>query len=331
MKRPTLVPLSLLAITLAGCDERGPESCDVVVHDAFRGSPGNGRSLNGQFTNGVGINAAGYQGTAINGVSQGPGAQGKSLDGIAFEGVDLGGTALGSGRDLDVTVALVGTALVGTADRGTTVWGADWIGAKIPARIDGAPAELEITAVEQQDDLEWYTLAYEGTPLCGEGVRGLFLPGVWDAAGARHDALRGAPNVAYTYSCATGVLAKCIDWGYAPETVGAELHHACTRLARADYCADGQPHTADGTLIDVIDTVGILEPDPTLDFAFEAGWGPDGAVCVSRPRYQEFDADGDELVAPCWDELPVCDTIAEALEHGAILMTRSAPQNLCYE
>jgi len=51
------------------------------------------------------------------------------------------------------------------------------------------------------------------------------------------------------------VIAKCYRWGYRPWVTGygdlATMHWTCTRLARADYCGDGVPHTRNGTTINV--------------------------------------------------------------------------------
>jgi hypothetical protein len=115
--------------------------------------------------------------------------------------------------------------------------------------------------------------------------------GVWDASGARQEAAGKL-----TLACETGVITKCIRWGYKPWTSRdgqslAELHQACTRMARADYCGDGQSHTREGTLIDMYDRMGVLaattESSPEWDLSrvsFEAAWAPDGATCLARTR-----------------------------------------------
>lgn len=50
------------------------------------------------------------------------------------------------------------------------------------------------------------------------------------------------------------------------------------RMARADYCGDGVPHTKSGTLIDLYDIHGIQTVVPNDGQTFEAGWNEDGAV-----------------------------------------------------
>lgn len=126
-------------------------------------------------------------------------------------------------------------------------------------------------------------------PLCpgndGMNKSALPLEGRWDAAGQWHpDSL--------TFACHDGVLAKCVRWGYAPwaEHDGQSLrahHQACTRMARADYCGDGVPHTQNGTLINLWDNLGIQASEPGPELAFEAAWTPDGAFNIERTRYPE--------------------------------------------
>src|SRR5678815_5264127 len=110
----------------------------------------------------------------------------------------------------------------------------------------------------------------------------------------------------FTLGCTTGVIAKCYRWGYRPWVNGygdlVAMHWTCTRLARADYCGDGTPHTHDGTKINVWDTLprpieshgGLLPPAGML---FEAGWNTGGAVCLSRARWMLDDANA--LAALC--------------------------------
>ena len=88
--------------------------------------------------------------------------------------------------------------------------------------------------------------------------RALAVSGVWDASGAHQD----APG-RFTLACENGVISKCISWGYKPwasyngESL-AEAHQACTRMARADYCGNGQSHTHEDTTVDMYDRLGVL-------------------------------------------------------------------------
>ncbi len=116
----------------------------------------------------------------------------------------------------------------------------------------------------------------------------MLLSGEWDRTGKHID------NDRVTVACTSGVLAKCVRWGYKPwQTVqGVSLrdyHQTCTRMARADYCGNGISHTKDGTAIDLYDRLGIQQPEPqdNLEMIFEAAWGIDGAVLLARTRYPE--------------------------------------------
>ena len=138
-----------------------------------------------------------------------------------------------------------------------------------------------------------------------------------------------------TLTCVSGAVGKCARFGYRPWARGpqgedlAPYHAACVQMVRADYCGDGTPHTRDGTAIDLYDDVGIqaaaTRDDP--EFAFEAGWGPQGAVCVARTRWPELHA-REQLHRDCprlARKTDVCDEGA-ARRGGALLFNRSRLQ-----
>src|SRR5262249_2028821 len=145
----------------------------------------------------------------------------------------------------------------------------------------------------------------------------------WNTHGDRVES-----STLFTFACTTGVIAKCYRWGYRPWLTGysenmVEMHQTCTRLARADYCGDGTPHTHDGTWVNVWDRMpypgqsqkrGLLPP---LGMLFGAGWNPDGAVCLSRARWILDDTLAslcpDRLIPPGLLGATVCDTVAEVL------------------
>jgi hypothetical protein len=147
----------------------------------------------------------------------------------------------------------------------------------------------------------------------------VFLSGSWDERGAHV-----ASETTFTYSCASGVIAKCVGWGYRPEVVGADLHQTCTRLARADYCGDGISWTRNGTLVNLYDDLGIQTSDVVPGMTFEAAWGVNGAVCRNEMRYRVLDADGQPIEPHCWSQLPRCDSFAEGKQLGAIMAVDSA-------
>jgi hypothetical protein len=228
------------------------------------------------------------------------------------------GRALPVRREHLVRVGFVDGGLLGRDLDGGDVAGAKMTGLLLPFLADtGEVVWLEIDEVAAHpdvSDLPLYTLSFEGENLCDEGAAGLFVPGVWDQTGARHESAGGADT---TFACLSGVIGKCVTWGYRPWVVGADLHHTCTRMARADYCGDGVPHTENGTLIDVFDEAGIQVAVEAPDLSFEAGWSTDGAVCVSVPRFLDRDVAGRTVSPSCWAEKPACADWETALELGA--------------
>ena len=130
------------------------------------------------------------------------------------------------------------------------------------------------------------------TPAPDGSVAGFPLAGRWPSDG-RH--LRD--SFGFIVTCTAGAIGKCVRLGYKPwrnAEGGASLwdyHQACVRMMRADYGGGGVSHTRDGTFIDISDRLGIQHFDPddprARALAFEAAWGPDGAVCVRRTRIPE--------------------------------------------
>jgi len=170
---------------------------------------------------------------------------------------------------------------------------------------DGRPVEVAICGAEpSREDPEqvwyrietWNTVTQSWENPCVESgrapdPRALAVAGVWDARGAHHDTA-----ARFTFACENGAITKCIRWGYKPWASRkgqslAEIHQACTRMARADYCGDGHSHTHDNTIIDMYDRLNLLAPsteasadwDPAMA-SFEAAWAPDGASCLARTR-----------------------------------------------
>lgn len=170
---------------------------------------------------------------------------------------------------------------------------------------DGKPVEVAVCGAEPSPgdaELVWYRIEawnpvaqrWENPCVATNQIpdpRALAVSGVWDSSGA-HQSVEGR----FTLACENGAISKCIRWGYKPWASHnghslAELHQACTRMARADYCGNGQSHTNQDTLIDMYDSLGMLAPttersavwDPERA-SFEAAWAADGATCLSRTR-----------------------------------------------
>jgi ADYC domain len=118
-----------------------------------------------------------------------------------------------------------------------------------------------------------------------------------------------------TFSCKTGVVAKCNGWGF-PVTAqwphvtkngtltnasGPDLAVACTRMARADYCANGMPNTLAGTPIQ-IDDVFTHTPPLMPGYYAEAAWAGKAindsqpqaipVVCLSKLRWSTLPLGG---------------------------------------
>jgi hypothetical protein len=187
---------------------------------------------------------------------------------------------------------------------------------------DGQRLSITAQPGAERGGLVAYDVAVGGTPVCATDEHGAFVTGSWDERGA----LR--PGQAVTFACDSGVIAKCARWGYVPERVGSELHETCTRLARADYCGDGESHTLDGTLINVYDRLQIQQSDPSSKLSFEAAWGPSGAACVNEPRYRLQDAVGAPVLPACWAALPHCGSFEEGAARKALLGNDSEHRDL---
>jgi hypothetical protein len=170
---------------------------------------------------------------------------------------------------------------------------------------DGKPVEVALCGVEPvpaDSDMAWYRIE-AWNPVAQEWVnpcvatgrvpdpRALAVSGVWDSSGA----CQQVPG-RITLACENSAIAQCIRWGYKPWASHhgqslADLHQACTRMVRADYCGNGRSHTHQDIAIDVYDRMGVLSPAPVVSarqaferFSFEAAWAPDGATCLSSTR-----------------------------------------------
>jgi hypothetical protein len=235
----------------------------------------------------IGANGSTLQGMSLQGIS----LQGVSLQGMSLQGTSLQGTSL------------QGTSLQGTSLQGMQLVGTDSAGAQFTLHI----AAVQTDAQDASGEITLYALEAwnvgTGTweNVCSPDPWGerwaIPVSGSWDATGAHI----GDPSVV-TFACTSGVIAKCVRWGYKPwKSVNGEslapYHQACTRMARADYCGDGVPHTLDGTLIDVYDRLGVqTRTEGVNDMYFEATWSPNGAECLAKQR---------------WENLVVTETVAD--------------------
>jgi hypothetical protein len=202
-------------------------------------------------------------------------------------------------------VAIIGTAFRITLDDGRVLEGDALVGAVLEAAdTEGHPLTVRIDGhrpdpLDPTGETVLYALSAPdpatGTwrELCGPGPDGLRLgfplAGAWTAAGEHVPAAPGTFGI----TCTAGAIGKCVRFGYRPWRTAADgrplwdLHQACVRLVRADYCGDGVGHTRTGTPIDLYDRLGIQEDEPAPGMDFEAAWTPSGASCVRHVRIRE--------------------------------------------
>jgi hypothetical protein len=204
-----------------------------------------------------------------------------------------------------------GTSLIVPRPDGGRAEGKALIGAVVvggdPER---GPAAFRVDAVRQDPEdpeVTLYDLSVrdpttgQWQPHCrpdGLGIAGaLFLSGSWDARGTHHH------DDKFSVSCTSGAIGKCVRAGYKPWKIAADgrsmwdYHQACTRLVRADYCGDGMSRTRDGIQVEIIDRLGRRE-DLGTDLVFEAGWTPEGASCVVRPRLHTWSINAVSAACP---------------------------------
>lgn len=226
------------------------------------------------------------------------------LLGLCGIAIDLSGMEPAAAPDdsADIqAIAVRGTNFEVTLKNGRLLSGSDLTGAVLTLDDgQGGNYSVRIDAVEpdpkdSRGELLLYTLSTldaatgEWRSLCSpdvEGVaKGFPIEGRWTASG-EHRLADGA----FVITCTAGAIGKCVRFGYHPWRTaadGASLwdhHQACVRMARADYCGDGQGRTRNGTPINLYDRIGIQRPDPVPDMRFEAAWTKNGAACVHKTR-----------------------------------------------
>lgn len=237
-----------------------------------------------------------------------------------------------------VRLEAVGTAFRATLSDGSMKEGTALAGAVLVFRIHGEPTRIRIASIAPDPGdktgavlLHDFRLAATDEPLCGPAPDGTRLG--FPLAG--HTELDGrfveTGASAFELVCTSGGQGKCVRFGYrpwdrTPDGRGMrEYFNACVRMLRADYCGDGTGWTRDGTIIDLWDDRGIQSSDSGSDpaFSFEAGWTPEGAVCVAHSRIPENIAlEALKTYCPRLAAVATCDEgVARAA--GALLFNRS--------
>jgi hypothetical protein len=226
-----------------------------------------------------------------------------------------------------------GTSFVLRLADGRVVAGEELSGASFVWRHGHREVVIRIEGVEREGSASGPVLLYRfsvhdpdtgsSRPLCDADVKG-----------RRAGFPLPDSNGGFSLTCTSGAEGKCILMGYHPWQVRADgapvrdLHRACVHLIRADYGGNSQPTTRDGTTIDIYDRFGIQSPIDS-SMTFEAAWGPEGAVCVARPRIaenvtlQEIGRRNPHLRGALGPE--VCNEDAAKLLPKALLFNRSHP------
>ena len=236
------------------------------------------------------------------------------------------------------TLTVEGTQFVLTTDAGARLTSAQLVGAVFEMTgPDGSPVTARIDAVapaKERAATLLHTLSVQlpdggFAPMCEADTSGrqagFPVPGQFDAQGRY-----SRPPGKWFLTCTSGSQAKCILWGYDPSSRGpggedlAPYYQACQNLVRAAYDGRGVAHTRDGTSIDLWDTLRIQTPDSVADpaYAFEAGWGTAGAVCVAHTRVPDVLPIGVLLASAPHLRAQPCDE-AEARRRGALIFNRS--------
>ena len=228
-------------------------------------------------------------GTSANGVSPSlispnGGASGTPirLSSVRATGLRADGTPIsiaGTGAPL-AGAGLVGTTWTGNVSDGTT------IALRIDAAAPGSDGNAELWSYR-------VSAAFDGTwrPLCTGASGG---PGFADSVGGSWNPDEGvagggayhAATAEFTLACRGSAIAKCVELGYKPWTGHETQLAACVRALRGDFCGDGTPYTADGTLVNLYDEDGVA-PDNAA-WVPEAEWTANGARCVSTKKSARF-------------------------------------------
>lgn len=233
-------------------------------------------------------------------------ANGRSMFGLTRGTPAISGVELRSGELHGTAIEIFDAAAKGLIARtgaGEILTGAELDGATFLA-FDGLTSRtMELHAMPAgsiDPGFVRYGVTVDGAPACTEGQVGVFVRGAWDEDGNQ----TGDDGI--SFACESGAVFKCVSWGYAPWSAGAELHQTCTRVVRADYCGDGRSYTEDGALIWVSEASAFAEVE-ARGYTREAGWGPNGAVCLDHQRFEAISRTGDAVLPACAAKLPACD------------------------
>lgn len=272
-------------------------------------------SQNGMSFNGISFNGISFNGISFNGVS----FNGQSLNGISFNGTSVTGVSIKASSS-NTSPPLTGASLVGSKWSGTAS-----NGAAVALRVDSATA-----GSAPNTDLWFYGISYQTStgwsPLCGidsvtgKPIQAVSTAGVWVATAA--DAtFYTSSTTQFTLACRGATVAKCIELGYKTYKGYTNQLQSCVRLLRGDYCGTGSAWTANGTLLNLYDNVGVQLD--TQAWTPEAEWTPAGARCVNsnnNARYELVLSKDPKCVKRI--ETTTCGT---TFANGAVLIDELSP------
>ena len=223
------------------------------------------------------------------------------------------------------------------AGPGSLVEGLDDDGHRVTFRIDSIAADTRDS--EGETHLYGLSMKVGGAwePYCAPDADGrraaIPLSGSYDVSLAKMRVDAGSDTL--TFACTSGAIGKCVRFGYKPWKAEeraislGDLHAACVRMIRADYCGNGQAHTVNGTRIDVYDRRGVQmpDPDPSHREQLEAGWSPTGATYLNVPRWSD---DVAAIVKECPERLAHRTSLDEALT-TADQVTERFPETILFD
>jgi hypothetical protein len=316
--RPILLA-ALFALTTAACDD-DPEFAAEST-EPRNGTGGSGPVFNTNKLLTSEVPTIDTTGLPIGGVSL-----------VSVHVVDGGGHVEIEPGTLRVSLG----TLVGVAD-GVTYTGTDFVDSQWTFDVDGQLLKAELTEVESSLDAGlWvpgaslmirnldperlvYTFRYKH-PLtqqvittCAEDSVGGARMVLFGDLGVDHQTgdVRTEPNRIY-FGCFSGSPGKATLWGYAPDSpslpsLDMEAFETTTRIVRADYCADGTPHTEVGKRLTLEDRWQINDHG-AYQWKTEAIWQVGGgAKCLSRIR-SSGKVLGAPLLCPGGKVIPLCPT-----------------------
>ncbi|MBK9753462.1 MAG: hypothetical protein IPO88_08145 [Nannocystis sp.] len=295
--RPATITLALTAALTAACDGSIPDDPGELE---FRDSAGQGGPVFNTpkiFTSEV---------AAVD-------TQGQALAGVVLVDVkiDEGGgqyTSIDAGS-LDVDHGTL-MALVG----GSLIEGGAFIGSQWTFDVKGDSVTAQLTTVVTSDvaglwdpgsinelrkldperlvyTFEWFDGDVWHTTCEEDAVGGAWTVLFGDiVVNHKLGNISARPNTVY-FGCISGAVGKAALWGYAPDSpseasVPLPAFTTATRMVRADYCADGVPHTNVGNPVAMRDRWAINDFDAApVIFTTEAVWQVGGrAKCLRKMR-----------------------------------------------